>query len=85
MTFNNKCKICRSNKGSEIEFSRFYLDWNYKILIEVYSHFIENLNNYNLSNHFNQHTECEKRKFWQDLRESEGIYEPSIEEQNVIF
>ena len=85
MTFNNKCKICKSNKAEEIEFIRFYLGWSYKTLIEFYENEVENINNYNLSNHLGQHTDCEKRKFWQDLRESEVIIKPTMEEQNVLF
>jgi len=84
MTFNNKCKICRSNKTEEFEFCRFYLKWSYSTLIDFYEPEIDNLNNYNLSNHYNNHVSG-KAKFWKQLKQSEGIYKPSIEEQNVLL
>ena len=85
MTFNNKCKICRSNKGSEMEFVRFYLQYSYNLIIEFYENDIDNLNSYNLSNHYNNHVNREKAKFWSNLRTSNEIYEPSVEEQNVLL
>jgi hypothetical protein len=81
--YSNKCKICRSGKADEIEFCRFYLKWSYSLILDVYEDDIDNLNSYNLSNHFNNHVNRAKAKFWGNLRESEGIYDPSIEKSNV--
>jgi len=46
---------------------------------------IDNLNSYNLSNHFNNHVNREKTKFLQSLRESDGIYKPTAEEGQIII
>jgi len=84
-TFQNKCKICRSRKADLIEFCRFYLEWSYSTIIDVYEDYIDNLNPYNLSNHFNHHANRAKAEFWRSLRGSEGLYAPSVEEQNALL
>ena len=53
--------------------------------MDVFSDEIDNLNSYNLSNHFNNHVNEEETKFLQSLRESMGIYEPTIEEAQLII
>jgi hypothetical protein len=83
--FQHKCKICRSGKADEIEFCRFYLRWEYSTIIDSFCEDIDNLNSYNLSNHLNHHVDREKTKFLQNLRESIGIYEPSVEEAQLII
>lgn len=81
----HKCKICRSGKADEIEFARFYLGWNYSTITDSFCEDIDNLNSYNLSNHFNNHVNRETAKFLQSLRESVGIYEPTAEEEQIII
>lgn len=83
--FQSKCKICKSSKAEEIEFCRFYLRWNYLTIIDSFCEDIDNLNSYNLSNHFNNHGNRENTKFLQNLRESIGIYEPTAEEVQLII
>ena len=68
-----------------MEFVRFYLQYSYNLIIEIYENDIDNLNNYNLSNHYNNHANSEKTKFWSNLRTSNEIYKPSVEEQNVLL
>jgi hypothetical protein len=71
--FQHKCKICRSGKAENIEFCRYYLGWSYSTIIDTFSDDIDNLNSYNLSNHFNNHSDNEMKRFWQNLRESMDI------------
>jgi hypothetical protein len=65
--FQHKCKICRSSQAENIEFCRFFLDWSYKLIIEAFSDDIDDLSSYNLSTHFNRHTDYETVKWWQEL------------------
>lgn len=53
--------------------------------MKMFSDDIDNLNSYNLSNHFNNHSGREKIQFWRNLRDSEGLYELSIEDSKRIF
>jgi hypothetical protein len=85
MSFQNKCKICKSSKAQEIEFCRFYLQWKYTTLVDVFSDDIDNLNSYNLSNHLNNHANREAMKFWRSLRQAEALYEPTGEESNAML
>jgi 5S rRNA maturation endonuclease (ribonuclease M5) len=64
---------------------RFYLGWPYPIIIDVFGERIDNLNGYNLSNHFNYHVDREMMKFWRNLRDSIGIYKLSSEESEAFF
>jgi hypothetical protein len=64
---------------------RFYLGWPYPIIIEVFGERIDNLNGYNLSNHFNNHVDREMMKFWRNLRDSIGVYEMTAGESEEIF
>jgi hypothetical protein len=83
--FQHKCKICRSSKVETIEFCRFYLQWKYTTLVDVFSDDIDNLNSYNLSNHLNNHVNRENMKFWRSLRQSAELYEPTREESNAML
>jgi hypothetical protein len=85
MGYECKCKICKSEIAEDLEFCRFYLKWDYSTIIDVYGEYIDNLNEYNLSNHFNNHADRETTRFWRNLRETVGIYEPSAEESKRIF
>lgn len=80
--FQPKCKICKSGKAEDIEFARFYLRWEYATIIDAFCDDIDNLNSYNLSNHFNNHVDRETAKFWRSLRQTVGLYEPNGEESN---
>jgi len=55
------------------------------VIIDVYENDIDNLNAYNLSNHFNNHADRAKAKFWRSLRQTIGIYEPTVEESNHML
>jgi hypothetical protein len=66
--FQPKCKICRSGKAEEIEFSRYYLGWSYKVIVENFSDDIDELSSYNLSTHFNRHTSGEAKQFWREAK-----------------
>jgi hypothetical protein len=65
--FQSKCKICRSTKAEDIEFCRYFLEWPYKLIAGTFSDDIDELSNYNLSTHFNRHTDYETVKWWQEL------------------
>ena len=69
MSYEPKCKICRSGKAEDIEFCRYFLDWSYKLIIETFCEDIDELSGYNLSTHFNRHTEIETKKFWRQVKE----------------
>lgn len=80
-----KCKICKSGLAGSIEFERFYLRYSYRVIIDIHSKDIDNLNEYNLSNHLNFHSRPEVKRFWRELRDRIGIYELTPEESNEIY
>lgn len=80
-----KCKICKSGLADSIEFERFYLQFPYRVIIDIHGEAIDGLSGYNLSNHLNFHTRPEVKRFWRELRERIDIYELSPEESNEIY
>jgi hypothetical protein len=86
--FQHKCKICRSSKAQEIEFSRYYLRWSYRVIVDTFSDDIDDLSGYNLSTHFNRHTSSETKRFWREVKaeaspiELAELYESIAEKLN---
>jgi len=71
LPYECKCKICSSEQAENIEFCRYFLDWPYDIIVDVFNSEIDNLNSYNLSTHFNRHTDIKTKRFLRDIREAE--------------
>ncbi|MCJ7635585.1 hypothetical protein MUP77_24745 [Candidatus Bathyarchaeota archaeon] len=71
MPYEARCKLCKFSKVEEIEFMRYFLGWSYKLIVEFYEDDIE-LSGYNLSNHFNRHTERRIENFWRKVKEAEA-------------
>ena len=71
MPYECRCKICSSEQAENIEFCRFFLEWPYDIIVEVFNSEIDNLNSYNLSTHFNRHADVETKKSWRQVKEEE--------------
>ena len=56
MRFQNHCKICKSELAAALLFLHHCEEYSYKMLIGRYRHVLD-LNEYNLSTHFNRHVE----------------------------
>ena len=67
------CKICASTLWILIEYLHFAEDMSYRDLIKIFRKSIENLNLYNLSNHFEKHIEPRNVELYFQMRTEGGL------------